>query len=133
MGGMGKTTLTQLAYNNEKVATHFNQKVWICVSDPFDEIKIAKAIIENLDGTQSSSNELEVILQRIKTRVENMKLLLVLDDVWTEDKKKWENLKLTVIMQSCAEGSAILVTTRNEGVAKMMGATSSMIHLDKFE
>ncbi|KAK9929850.1 hypothetical protein M0R45_026926 [Rubus argutus] len=131
MGGMGKTTLTQLVYNHEEVTTHFDKKVWVCVSDPFDEIKIAKAIIENLDGTQSSSNELEVILQCIKTRVENMKLLLVLDDVWTEDKKKWENLKLTVIMQSCAEGSAILVTTRKEGVAKMMGATNSMIHLDK--
>ncbi|KAK9929644.1 hypothetical protein M0R45_026736 [Rubus argutus] len=70
MGGMGKTTLTQLVYNHKNVTTHFDKKVWVCVSNPFDEIKIAKAIIENLDGTQSSSNELEIILQHIKTRVE---------------------------------------------------------------
>ncbi|PRQ20565.1 putative P-loop containing nucleoside triphosphate hydrolase, leucine-rich repeat domain, L [Rosa chinensis] len=131
MGGMGKTTLAQLAYNNENVTAHFDKKVWVCVSDPFDEIKIAKAIIENLDGTQSSLNELEILLQHIKTRVENKKLLMVLDDVWTEEHKKWENLKLQVIMQRCAKGSKILVTTRKEGVAKMMRATSSMIHLDK--
>ncbi|KAK9929858.1 hypothetical protein M0R45_026931 [Rubus argutus] len=131
MGGMGKTTLAQLAYNHENVTAHFDKKVWVCVSDPFDEIKIAKAIIENLERTQSSSNELEVILQHIKTHVENKKLLLVLDDVWTEDPKKWENLKLPVIMQSCAKGSTILVTTRKQEVAKMMRATSSMIHLDK--
>ncbi|XP_062027549.1 disease resistance protein RGA2-like [Rosa rugosa] len=131
MGGMGKTTLAQLAYNNENVTAHFNKKVWVCVSDPFDEVKIAKAIIENLDETQSSSNELQILLQSIKRRVEDKKFLLVLDDVWTEDHKKWENLKLPIIMQSCAKGSTILVTTRKEGVAKMMRATSSMIHSDK--
>ncbi|PRQ20586.1 putative P-loop containing nucleoside triphosphate hydrolase, leucine-rich repeat domain, L [Rosa chinensis] len=131
MGGMGKTTLAQLAYNNEKVTAHFNKKVWVCVSDPFDEVKIAKAIIENLDRTQSGSNELEILLQSIKRRVEDEKFLLVLDDVWTEDHKKWENLKLPIIMQSCAKGSTILVTTRKEGVAKMMRATKSTIHLDK--
>ncbi|KAK9929829.1 hypothetical protein M0R45_026907 [Rubus argutus] len=132
MGGMGKTTLTQLVYNHEKVTAHFDKKVWVCVSDPFDENKIAKAIIESLDKneTQKSSIELETLLLWIKTHVENKKLLLVLDDVWTEDQTKWENLKLPVIMQSCAEGSTILVTTRKQEVAKMMGATNSMIHLD---
>ncbi|KAK9929843.1 hypothetical protein M0R45_026920 [Rubus argutus] len=34
-------------------------------------------------------------------------------------------------MQSCAEGSTILVTTRKQEVAKMMRATSSLIYLDK--
>ncbi|PRQ20622.1 putative P-loop containing nucleoside triphosphate hydrolase [Rosa chinensis] len=133
MGGMGKTTLTQLVFNNEKVTAHFHKKVWVCVSDPFDEIKIAKAIIESLDKkeTQSSSSELETLLLLIKTHVESKKFLLVLDDVWTEDQRQWESLKLPEILQSCAEGSTILVTTRKEEVAKMMRATSSMIHLDK--
>ncbi|KAM5574885.1 hypothetical protein ABKV19_014037 [Rosa sericea] len=108
MGGMGKTTLAQLAYNHEKVTAHFDKKVWVCVSDPFDEIKIAKAIIESLVGTPNSSNELETLLQCIKTHIKNKKLLLVLDDVWTEDETKWENLKLPIIMQSCEEGSSIL-------------------------
>nr|XP_011464815.1 PREDICTED: disease resistance protein RGA2-like [Fragaria vesca subsp. vesca] len=131
MGGMGKTTLTQLAYNDEKVRAHFDKKAWVCVSDPFDGVKIAKAIIESLGGTQSSSSELDTLLQRIRSHVENKKFLLVLDDVWTENQREWENLKLPVIMQSCAEGSTILVTTRKQGVAKMMRVTSSMVHLDR--
>ncbi|XP_040367436.1 putative disease resistance protein RGA4 [Rosa chinensis] len=178
MGGMGKTTLAQLAYNDENVTAHFDKKVWVCVSDPFDEIKIARAIIESLDknetqrnsdeletlllcikthveskklllvlddtriGAQRNSDELETLLLCIKTHVESKKLLLVLDDTRigarallrfsnTEDKTKWENLKLSVIMQSCKEGSTILVTTRKQEVAKMMRATSNMIHLDK--
>ncbi|PRQ53254.1 putative P-loop containing nucleoside triphosphate hydrolase, leucine-rich repeat domain, L [Rosa chinensis] len=132
MGGMGKTTLAQLAYNDEKVTNHFHKKVWVCVSSPFDEIKIARAIIESLykNETQKSSNELETLLLCIRSHVKDKKLLLVLDDVWTENQKEWENLKLPVIMQSCAEGSRILVTTRKQGVAKMMRA-SSMIYLDK--
>ncbi|XP_062026833.1 disease resistance protein RGA2-like [Rosa rugosa] len=132
MGGMGKTTLVQLAYNHEKVAAHFDKKVWVCVSDPFDEIKIAKAIIESLDKneTQKNSDELETLLNCIKTHVESKKFLLVLDDVWTEDQTKWESLQLSVIMQSCEIGSTILVTTRKQRVAEMMRATN-MIHLDK--
>ena len=52
----------------------------------------------------------------------------MLDDVWTEDSKKWEQLKLPLI-QKGAKGSRILVTTRKHNVASMMGATSHMINL----
>ncbi|KAK9230208.1 hypothetical protein WN944_023175 [Citrus x changshan-huyou] len=51
MGGIGKTTLAQLAYNDADVINNFNIRIWVCVSDPFDEFRIAKAIIEDLDGS----------------------------------------------------------------------------------
>uniref|UniRef100_A0A803P6J2 NB-ARC domain-containing protein n=1 Tax=Cannabis sativa TaxID=3483 RepID=A0A803P6J2_CANSA len=38
MGGIGKTTLAKLAYHAEKVKEHFNLRMWICVSEPFDEM-----------------------------------------------------------------------------------------------
>ncbi|KAL6144646.1 hypothetical protein ACLB2K_055337 [Fragaria x ananassa] len=49
--------------------------------------------------------------------------------MWTEDDTKWEPLRLALM--SGAEGSRILVTTRNEAVARMMGATTQIIHLEK--
>ncbi|KAF3684578.1 hypothetical protein T459_23438 [Capsicum annuum] len=53
-GGIGKTTLAQLAYGDKKLKGHFDERIWICVSDPFDEVKIAKAILEAL--TKSTPN-----------------------------------------------------------------------------
>ncbi|ONI35600.1 hypothetical protein PRUPE_1G545000 [Prunus persica] len=125
MGGMGKTTLTQLAYNDDRVKSRFDMRKWVCVSDPFDEIKIAKAI----SGDYSpSSNELDEVLQCMSRSIQGKRFLLVLDDVWTDDPKKWEQLKVPLI-QSGAEGSRILVTTRKLGVANMMRATRNVINL----
>ncbi|KAL6179234.1 hypothetical protein ACLB2K_050750 [Fragaria x ananassa] len=41
----------------------------------------------------------------------------------------WENLNLPTIMQKCAPGSRVSVTTRKEGVAQMMRATTQIIRL----
>ncbi|XP_004305500.1 PREDICTED: putative disease resistance protein RGA3 [Fragaria vesca subsp. vesca] len=131
MGGMGKTTLAQMVYNNEKVKLNFTKRIWVCVSDPFNEIKIAKAIIEDLNTVDApNSNDLQPLLKCIHRNVEGQKFLLVLDDVWNENYRKWEQLKLS--LQSGVFGSRILVTTRKEEVAMIMGATSAdIIHLEK--
>ena len=47
-GGIGKTTLAQLAYNNDEVVRNFDKRMWVCVSKPFDEFRIARAIIEQV-------------------------------------------------------------------------------------
>ncbi|KAL6297255.1 hypothetical protein ACE6H2_005397 [Prunus campanulata] len=125
MGGMGKTTLTQLAYNDARVKTHFDMRQWVCVSNPFDEIKIAKAIIGE---DAPNSNELNEVLRCMSGSIQDKRFLLVLDDVWTDDREKWEKIKVP-LMQSGAEGSRILVTTRKHVVANMMRATRNMINL----
>ncbi|KAB2616739.1 disease resistance protein RGA3 [Pyrus ussuriensis x Pyrus communis] len=125
MGGMGKTTLAQLAYNDANVNAHFKKKIWICVSEPFDVMKIAKKII----GDESiGSNELDYVLQRMSRSIEEEKFLLVLDDVWNEDSTQWDQLKVP-LMRNSAEGSRILVTTRKERVASMVRSTTFTIYL----
>nr|XP_028962326.1 disease resistance protein RGA2 [Malus domestica] len=125
MGGMGKTTLAQLVYNDDKVKAYFEKRVWVCVSDPFDEIKIAKAICGD---NAPNSNELDHVLQCVSKSIEGKRFLLVLDDVWTPDCKKWEKLRAPLI-QHGAHGSKILVTTRKHEVIDMMRAESEMINL----
>ncbi|KAI5337503.1 PREDICTED: putative disease [Prunus dulcis] len=88
MGGMGKTTLAQLASNDERVRNQFQNRenqfqnrVWVCVSDPF-EIKVAKAIIEGLkkSDTRMNSNVLQTLEQCVSEFIQGKKFLnIVLD------------------------------------------------------
>uniref|UniRef100_A0A6N2LP98 NB-ARC domain-containing protein n=1 Tax=Salix viminalis TaxID=40686 RepID=A0A6N2LP98_SALVM len=119
LGGIGKTTLAQLAFNDAKVTDHFEKKIWVCVSEPFDEVRITKAILEQLEGSTSNLDDLQSLLQRVSQSINGIRVLLVLDDVWTEDHRHWEQLKPS--LAGCARGSKILVTTRKGVVATMMG------------
>ncbi|KAJ6956939.1 putative disease resistance protein RGA3 [Populus alba] len=124
MGGIGKTTLAQLVYNDHEVENHFDKRIWVCVSDPFDETKIAKAILEALKGSASDLIELQALLENIQPLITGKKFLLVLDDVWNEDSIKWEQLRNS-LKCGCLPGSSILVTTRKRNVANCMGSSSS--------
>eukprot|EP00258_Populus_trichocarpa_P021944 XP_024437963.1 putative disease resistance protein RGA3 isoform X8 [Populus trichocarpa] len=128
LGGIGKTTLAQLAFNDSEVTAHFEKKIWVCVSEPFDEIRIAKAILEQLEGRPTNLVELQSLLQGVSESITGKRLLLVLDDVWTENHGQWEQLKPS--LTGCARGSRILVTTRKDAVATMMG-TDHRINIEK--
>ncbi|KAH9688997.1 hypothetical protein KPL70_015302 [Citrus sinensis] len=121
MGGIGKTTLAQFAYNNDDVKKNFKKRIWVCVSEPFDEFRIARAIIEALTGSASNFGEFQSLMQHIQECVEGEKFLLVLDDVWNEDYCKWE--PFYYCLKNCLHGSKILITTRKETVACIMGST----------
>ena len=127
MGGIGKTTLAQLVYNDPEVKAHFDKRIWVCVSEPFDQRRIAKAIIESLAGVEPCLSELQSLMEEICRLIGGKKFFLVLDDVWTEDFKLWEPFRN--VLQNGAQGSRILVTTRNGRVAVVMGARS--IELEK--
>nr|GMD07991.1 putative disease resistance protein RGA3 [Ipomoea batatas] len=120
-GGIGKTTLAQLVFEDEQIKTHFgDERVWICVSDPFDQIKIAQAIVESITKSSTDLSQLQLLLEKIKSTLSGKRFLLVMDDVWTEQSAKWEPLKNS--LKDGLPGSRILVTSRSEMVAQMMGS-----------
>ena len=119
MGGIGKTTLAK--FNDHDVTTHFDKRIWVCVSDPFNEITIAKAILEDLTGSAPNLNELQTLVKHVQESIRGKKFLLVLDDVWNEDSTKWEQLKDS--LKCGLPGSRILVTTRKKNVASSMGSS----------
>ncbi|XP_050275274.1 putative disease resistance protein RGA3 isoform X1 [Quercus robur] len=123
MGGVGKTTLAQLAYNDSELnSAHFEKKGWVCVSDPFNKFMVAKAIIQAFEGDDSNITQWPSLMDKMCELIWGRKLFLVFDDVWTEDSMLWEPFKLA--LQNAAQGSRILVTTRKNRVADIMGSAA---------
>ena len=121
MGSIGKSTLAQLAYNDPEVQAHFQVRMRVCVSEPFDQCKIAIAICQELDfESPHNISELQSLLGKICDLIRRKKFLLVLDNVWTENSSMWEPFKFA--LEHGAKGSKILVTTCKYRVAKMMGS-----------
>ncbi|GAA0139389.1 antimicrobial response protein [Lithospermum erythrorhizon] len=125
-GGLGKTTLAQLVYNIEEIKDIFgNNRIWVCVSNPFDEVKVAQGILECLKVDHKETKNLQSLHQTIRESISKVKFLLVLDDVWDENPGKWERLCLCLKVGD--PESRILLTTRKEEVAIVMGTAPSNI------
>ncbi|KAH9750758.1 hypothetical protein KPL71_013998 [Citrus sinensis] len=121
MGGIGKTTLAQLACNHDEVKRKFDKILWVCVSETFEEFRVAKAIVEALDGRESHLGEFQSLLKHIYESIAGKSFLLVLDDVWDGNYLKWEPFYRC--LKNGLHGSKILVTTRKGSAASMMGST----------
>uniref|UniRef100_A0A803Q764 Uncharacterized protein n=1 Tax=Cannabis sativa TaxID=3483 RepID=A0A803Q764_CANSA len=129
MGGIGKTTLAKFVYDHSEVKTYFDLRIWVHVGDSFDITVIAKDIIYGIKGICPNLTELESLLNCVKTLVQGKRFLLVLDNVWNEDRSKWVALEGS--LNNGAQGSKVMVTTGNKKVAVMMKATTHMIFLDR--
>ncbi|KAG2549971.1 putative disease resistance protein RGA4 [Panicum virgatum] len=112
MGGLGKTTFVQLVYNEPAIKKHFELRRWCCVSDDFDVGNIANTICRNIEKDR------EKALQDLQKEISGKRYLIVLDDVWNRDADKWGKLK-TCLKQG-GTGSAVLTTTRDSEVARIM-------------
>jgi hypothetical protein len=119
MGGIGKTTLAQLVYKDKRVKEHFNLQAWVCVSDEFDVLMLTKTILEEVgSSTYDDSKNLNRLQLTLQEKLMGKKFILVLDDVWNENYVDWE--VLSGPFKSGAQGSTVIVTTRNDSVASMM-------------
>ncbi|XP_047337390.1 putative disease resistance protein RGA3 [Impatiens glandulifera] len=113
IGGLGKTTLAQMVFNDEEITKHFETKIWVCVSDDFDIKLVIKAIIGATNETS-----LEILQKMIQDRLKGKRYLIVLDDVWNENVDAWDQLRS--ILDCGSNGAFILTTTRKKNVAKIM-------------
>ncbi|XP_023898462.1 putative disease resistance protein RGA3 [Quercus suber] len=95
---------------------------WVCVSDVFVGQRIVKEILEQLTKRKHEES-LEILQNQLREELNGKKYLLVLDDLWNENNNKWLLLKNLLICG--ARGSRILVTTRSERVARILGAAQS--------
>jgi hypothetical protein len=119
MGGIGKTTLAQLLFNDEEVQKIFDLKVWACVSEDFDAVRVTKTILKSVTSESCDDNDLNLLQVKLKEKLNGKKYLIILDDLWNENYHDWTILCAPFLAGS--QGSRIVITTRNEGVSSMTG------------
>ncbi|GKV48305.1 hypothetical protein SLEP1_g55129 [Rubroshorea leprosula] len=133
MAGLGKTTIAKAVLKNDKIREHFgDNKMWVCVSENFDVKMILMEMLKSCGGSSSGDGDFrskDIVMKKIQEKLGGENYLLILDDVWNEERLKWEDLRDCLLGISGSKGSRgkVLVTTRLEDVASVMALTDEHI------
>ncbi|VFQ80738.1 unnamed protein product [Cuscuta campestris] len=114
MPGLGKTTVAQLVYKDHSVVRCFDHRMWVCVSEDFNVDRLLVEMVQSLTLAEFAVSNREAIVKKLQQSLNGKKYLLVLDDIWNEDRARWENLRKCLVEIGGCRGSRIMITTRSE-------------------
>nr|UBY06858.1 NBS-LRR disease resistance protein [Dasypyrum villosum] len=119
--GVGKTALAQLVYNDPTVAEHFDQRIWVSVSNNFDELRLSREILDCVSQqTHAGLCSFAKLQEVLKMHITSKRVLLILDDVWDDfNFRRWS--QLLAPLQCNTKGTVILLTTQKLSVAQTVG------------
>ena len=84
--------------------------MWVCVSDDFDVKMLVKKILKSISNEDVESLKLNGLKNMLhEKKKSHERYLFVLDDVWNKNFKKWDDLRILLLVG--AMGSQIIVTT----------------------
>ncbi|CAK8564618.1 unnamed protein product [Lathyrus sativus] len=147
MGGIGKTTLAKLLYNDPQVKEKFGLRGWAVVSKDFVVFKVLEAILNSITSETIRNDEVNreviefantkrndpgnlyanLILLMFKKILRDNLFLLVLDNVWDAESVNWTHLM--DIFSVGEMGSRIIITTRDERISPSMETFFSIHYL----
>ncbi|KAM0917316.1 hypothetical protein ACQ4PT_009596 [Festuca glaucescens] len=118
IGGIGKTTLARLVFNDSEFKEY--SRVWVYVSQKFELKKIGNTIISQLLPGSPMFVDLHSIHTRLREQFIGKRILVVLDDLW--EKNPSHLLELKAMMKQ-GEGCkvVVVVTTRERSIAQEIG------------
>nr|UBY07102.1 NBS-LRR disease resistance protein [Dasypyrum villosum] len=131
VGGIGKTTLAQKIFNDEALNADFEKTIWLSINKDFDKVELLRTIITQAEGVHGGEKALAVLQPILAATLKGKKLFLVLDDVWNHG--AWDDFLKAPLANVVARGSRVLVTTRDERVARGIKAMLPYHHVDKLE
>ncbi|KAK4381660.1 putative disease resistance protein [Sesamum angolense] len=113
MGGIGKTTLAQNAFDHQHIVNRFDIRIWFTISQQYSVREILlKYFPKDEENKQGKSlAELGVSLHK---HLFGKRYLIIMDDVWSI--KAWDDFKL--FFPNDGNGSRILITNRLLDVAR---------------
>uniref|UniRef100_A0A453LAJ3 Uncharacterized protein n=1 Tax=Aegilops tauschii subsp. strangulata TaxID=200361 RepID=A0A453LAJ3_AEGTS len=126
IGGSGKSTLSQLVCAREEKDGHFNLVMWVHVSQDFSVDTIFRQMSEAASRTPCPQfNNLDTLQTNLEKKLHGKRFLLVLDDVWynNRDVRQYEKLQQILSPLNAGEaGSKVLVTSRTKDALIALGA-----------
>ncbi|XP_042026598.1 putative late blight resistance protein homolog R1A-10 isoform X2 [Salvia splendens] len=128
MGGVGKTTLARKLYEDPLIVDRFDARAWTTNSQDYNMRAILLSLLRCVIGKEcdqhanKEDNELKHILYQ---SLYGRRYQIVLDDVWST--KFWDEIRM--YFPDNNEGSRIVITTRDSGVAKYADSSSLMHHV----
>ena len=128
MGGVGKTTLAQILYNDSRVMDHFQSRSWTSVSENSKMQEITKQVLDSFTLGQSDVVDFNGLQLRLKKELTGKRFLLVLDGFENDNYLDWDILQRPFVSEN--HGSRIIVTTRNKRVATTIRA--NLTHFPPF-
>ncbi|KAK8585465.1 hypothetical protein V6N13_050444 [Hibiscus sabdariffa] len=111
VGGVGKTTLARLVYNDESIGRHFRSKYWVSAGNNrgFNVERIGEAICSK------NFSDFDVFELGVRIELVGKRFLVVLDNLCIEEMDLW--LMLRNLFNVGSYGSAVIITTRSNDVA----------------
>ncbi|KAC9145045.1 hypothetical protein E3N88_46295 [Mikania micrantha] len=115
MGGVGKTTLARLLYNDQRVREHFELKGWVCISDEFDIFGRTKDIFKSVGGDLKKKHEdFNKLHEALRDHVNRKRILLPLALIAVgtslrkkEDEDSWKGVLESEIWNLPVEGEIL--------------------------
>ncbi|XP_024315506.1 putative disease resistance protein RGA4 isoform X4 [Brachypodium distachyon] len=69
-GGVGKTTLAQKIYNDQKIKGSFNMRAWVCVSQDCNEVTLLKEILRNINVHHEEGETIGELQRKLAETIE---------------------------------------------------------------
>lgn len=92
MGGVGKTTIAQILFNDVRVRSHFHSRSFTCVLESSNIVEITKNVFESFTRSHSDVSNLNVLQSELTYMVACKRFLIVLDEFWNENFLDWDVL-----------------------------------------
>ncbi|KAL3623617.1 hypothetical protein CASFOL_032433 [Castilleja foliolosa] len=91
MPGLGKTTMAWKVYHSHQIMYEFPIRIWVYVSQEFNRKTLFLNILQRFTRKDLSSESVHGFALAVRACLQEIKFLLVLDDVWTAE--AWDAIR----------------------------------------